>query len=307
VKLSIQKASKQRKFGRELNKVLKQQPGANPFATELRLKGKTSEDDSSNGSALRRSSMGSVWEIVEQIGGRPYYWNRVTNETTYDPPSMIGDIPLPPPPPPKYLLPGITSVQSLHPTAETTEEFVTHTTYDYASHTTEAEEDVLPTPTSSWVLVQEPNPYYWNTETNETTFELPLGVEITPYIAPTVTDSDYYEGEIVSQQEDQQYSDGNEEVISVESSQMWQEITSPSGETVYLSLVNGDSRVDKPEGVTIIITDDDGVDGGGESHWQECIGEDEDGGGLYYYYQNMATGEMRADRPVGLAMIAESV
>lgn len=330
MKLSVQKASKQRKFGRELNKLLKNQPSdKSPLATELQLKSIYGEGGAINQDIgqgkMRRSSLSSVWEKVEQQGGCPYYWNRVTNETTYDPPPLEEDAlapPPPPPPPPKYQLPGLgtgvrgSDSQSVELEAEEAEahEATATTVETAASFGADEDGDGDGESRNCWKLVRESEEleYYWNTHTNETSYSLPEGVSYTEY-------SETAQGEIVI--------DGGGEIGSESESHeagaaltaslggksptsMWQEIATPDGEVVYMNLVNGDSLTERPAGVTIIVTGEEGEE---EVHWQECIGcssEDEEVAAdcpedsYYYYYQNLATGDVRLDRPAGLVMIA---
>jgi hypothetical protein len=322
MKLSIQKASKQRKFGRELNKLLHNQPeGNNSIATELHLKGKHGDggamDTSSKNAGIRPSSIDSVWEIVEQVGGKPYYWNRITNETSYDPPSSVAlSPPPPPPPPPKYQLPGLLPPEPRSEILEDTavciaEENQTETavsgydvSYDVSNNATDEEAVAA----ASWTLVQEEDQaaYYWNTVTNETTFELPEGIVYTNYEGRMNTEEppDATTYTTATAEEDPNSASEAE-------APLWQEFTSPNGELMYMNLTNGNSQVEKPAGTTIIVSEEEGADG--PVHWQECIYYDneqdgEDGGGsYYYYYQNISTGENRTDRPVGLVMIAEIV
>jgi hypothetical protein len=304
-----------------LNKVLQSQPeGSNSIAAELHLKGKHGDggavDTSSrNGGGIQRSSVDSMWDIVEQVGGKPYYWNRVTNETTYEPPTGIAlSTPPPPPPPPKYQLPGLLPPQPHSEIVEDTPEDdqieATVSGFDVGYDESNNATDEEAAAASSWTLVQEADQaaYYWNTVTNETLFELPEGIPFT-----------IYEGLTNTEEEPSQATDtiataeGDPDLITSNSASeapLWQEITSPSGEVMYMNLSNGTSQVEKPVGTTIIVCEEDGVDG--PVHWQECLycDNEQDGegdGGYYYYYQNISTGENRSDRPVGLVMIAEIV
>jgi hypothetical protein len=164
---------------------------------------------------------------------------------------------------------------------------------------------------SPWALVQEADQtaYYWNTVTNETTFELPDGIPYTVYEGLTNTEATDASNTIVTTEGDP---DLPTTFNSPGDAPLWQEITSPSGELIYMNLSNGNSQIEKPVGTTIIVCEEEGGDG--PVHWQECVYYDNDGqedgddGGSYcYYYQNISTGENRSDRPVGLVMIAEAV
>ena len=217
--------------------------------------------------------------------------------------------PPPPPPPPRFQLPGLVESQAIAAGVDCEEEG--HIESETAEYTAETENAELSNPhetsvQSGWTLVQEENQpaYYWNTVTNETTFELPEGV---PYTLFEGSDSRINTTTDTTGEPDD-FPPISETPSLDNATAMWQEITSPNGEMMYTNLENGECRSDKPNGTTIIVCEE--VDGE-TNNWQECIGCNEEGDGqtedsYFYYYQNLNTGEVSADRPVGLVMIAET-
>jgi hypothetical protein len=172
VKASVQKEAASRKFNRLLTKQLASPDSKNPLSTEMNLKNqinnKTPYDYDPN-LASNKPSGKSDWEFVDQGSAGPsYYWNRVTNETTFDRPSVLdnqSDVPPPPPPPPppRRQLPGMDS--SKPPSAPTPQE----TNPTGPTNTADSDDP------TNWELVtnQPGGDYYWNIATNECTYEMP--------------------------------------------------------------------------------------------------------------------------------------
>lgn len=140
---------------------------SNPIALELSLRKKTSnvsaygyDDD------VSASQVASNWQLVDQGNGAPsYYWNKVTNEVTYDLPQELQQqesiAPPKPPPPARRQLPGmkLPGISDATPQSDTVPPTLT-------------EED------KAWKIVEQQGTatYYWNTITNGTTYELPSHV-----------------------------------------------------------------------------------------------------------------------------------
>lgn len=268
IKQTVQKASKERKFKRQLNKALESNPDQNTVALELGLKNKiihgfvpdAPEYDPMN------TYIDKNWEIVHQEGGPPYYWNRKTNETTYDPPTVNMDINTPPPPPPRHL-PGLGSG---------------------------------PVKKSPWVYVyeNEETPYFWNTETNDTTFDQP---------------EDYVEEHAAESAVECAEEATGESSATV----MWQESIDENGEYSYFNIHTGETVLERPNGTLIIVLQNEN---GEEENWHEKVyeGGDEtpedelslqqenDAIGMVFY-QNILTGEIKVDKPEGgFVLIAET-
>lgn len=264
IKASISKESSKRRFAKELTKTMNHEPGANPFAAEMHLRAKHNmHGGAGNDEEHSHEHVSCDWELVPQEGGPPYYWNKLTGETTYEKPEVMTGLAFkPPPPPPPMRLVGIDKPP---PPADTD---VTYNTAETA-YSGGGEDS-----SGAWTYVyeNEPNPYYWNTVTNETTFDRPA-----EYVDPNTGDSS---------------SSGEADLV------YWQEIVDDnSGELSYVSLTDGSSRADRPlHGVVmIVVTDDEGE----EVHWQECV-SDNDGS---IYYKNPTTGEETAERPDGMSLI----
>lgn len=269
MKAQVQKESQKRNMGKKLNRLLAQEPGKNPFALELGLKGK------SNNEKADYVYNESDWELVEDPGQRPYYWNRVTHQTTYDDPAEFGVPKPPPPPPPKMLLAGLPGMVPPPPAAPAA-----------AQVAEEQEEEEVPAPAkSSWVYVcrDEPNPYYWNMETNETSFEPP----------------EAWDGTIYGEESSSNAQEGEAEAEAGTTSQIiWQEQLNENGEYVYYNTVDESYSTERPVGQVIIAVI--GEDGS-EVNWQEYYQDEE------VAYMNLTTGEVVTYRPEGTTLILQSV
>jgi hypothetical protein len=292
VKAAVHKASDQRKFGRQLNNALKNEPGKNAFALELGMKNRLGNDGA-------HSHESSPWELVTQAGEQPYYWNKVTNETTFDKPDDLNASAPPPPPPPPRRLPGMQPPPPLQPNQ------VVRPPPPQPQFTPPPPKFVPPPPAgavvpepepepvrSDWVYVfeNEPSPYYWNTETDETTFDRPDA-----YIAPWTAGAE----STATEQEDEEESAPSDLDLSL----MWQEVEEPSsGETQYVNMASGEVRKEQPNGTLVLVVVNSA---GEEDNWQVCVYEGEedsehDAGDFgTIYYQNMRTGELSDDRPDG--------
>eukprot|EP01040_Poterioochromonas_malhamensis_P002733 gene2733-2910_t len=272
VRQQVTKNSQKQNLSRKLNRLLKEEPGHNPLALELNLKGKASN---SKGEYVGNAS---DWEYVEDPGQRPYYWNRVTHETTYDPPDETGRPKPPPPPPPRMMLPGMQPPPPPRPPVVIEE--VTEEANEVTEDDTELEEPIpVPQKKSPWVyvVINEPNPYYWNPETNETSFQEPTG----------------YEGAIFGQTDPQTSEQIHEEEHEgIESSQIiWQEQINEAGELIYVSAEDGSVLTERPEGQLVVVLLDEE---GNEVHWQEYS---EDGVNIQYIHA--PSGEILNERPEG--------
>ena len=173
----MQKASLARKFDKQLSRQLTNPDCKNPISTELNLRNRINkvspygQDPSEHEPPPPKTD----WEYVEQGLGQPsYYWNRTTNETTYDMPYELqaqyeasAAPPTPPPPPVRHALPGLGGGMSLPQAAAATPSVVEE------SHSTSV------TDISAWQLVErsteEGGSYYWNSVTNESSYEAPQG------------------------------------------------------------------------------------------------------------------------------------
>lgn len=282
IKAQIRKESGSRRFGKELNKLLQAQPSKNPLALEFKLKNKNNEDGAEYGTEDIVAE-----EYQEQLV--PVGIPRVSRRAS---------VPPPPPPPKKVDLEDSTITTNMKDlSVQSTGEVVMkppppgavpppHNITEELSTTTEAT-TVTSVPFSSpWTYVFEGEefPYYWNIETNETTFETPDG----------------YTGAKYSAQEWITTTDGEETAFTI-TADMWQEvIIDGSSDTNYVNMVTGATRSDRPHGTVYIISTpaDSGLEQ--EETWQEYLAED----GYTYYYNNN-TGESVYDRPKGLSTIYE--
>jgi hypothetical protein len=267
VRKQIQRESQKRIVSRKLNRALQEDSGKNPFALELSLKGKTHDQKSNYVNKV------SDWEIVEDPGQRPYYWNRVTNETSYDAPvDQNHDRALPPPPPRMLPMANMTPL----PIPERIEENAD----ENENENDQTEQQISESAPGKWYYVceNEPNPYYWNIETNETSFEIPEGYDGAIYSTDAV-------GESATEEE------------SFSSQIIWQEQVNEDGEYYYLNTSDGSVSYVKPIGqLYIAVVDEEG----NEFNWQEI----NDGENLYYY--NVTTGESVYEPPAGTTLIVQT-
>lgn len=272
----MKKESQKRNFGRKLNKLLNEDPDKNPLAAEIGLRGKA-------GNQNKAEATPEDWELVEEPGQRPYYWNKVTNETTYDNPIETNF--KPPPPPPPMRLPGM-----MQPPPPATPKVVVEPTEVYQIN--EAPEESQPEPPfepetvgdENWVYVceNEPNPYYWNIVTNETSFTVPSG--FTGKIYSTNTNSNT----------ENSLSENNQAGDTL----IYQETLNENGEVIYVNSVDGSVIEYRPEGQLIVVQIDET---GQEINWAEYYDEE----GIPYYY-NTASEEMIREKPIGSIMIVTS-
>jgi hypothetical protein len=265
----------------KLNRLLAHEPGQNPFALELNLKGKA---ENIKGEYVNDAS---DWELIEDTGQRPYYYNRKTHLTTYDNPEEMNKPP--PPPPPRAALPGLGGVPPPPPRRPTFLPPIGENTVSNNNEREDEEEEPqqleqIPEEESAsaeysepsannnkasngWVYVchNEPTPYYWNMTTNETTFEAPAAWDGTIY------------GE-----------DNTNNGGSSSSQIIWQEQINENGEVFYYNTSDGSQSSYKPAGQTVIAVLDDE---GNETNWQEF---DENGS---MCYMNSVTGEVISEKP----------
>jgi hypothetical protein len=168
VKANVQKDAASRKFNRLLSKQLASPDAKDPVATEINLRNQVNKKTpygSDPNSTSANLSEKLNWEFVDQgTSGPSYYWNRTTNETTFDRPAEMDHgpnaPPPPPPPPPRRQLPGMQAVP----------ETLVEPPTPAAELNKSDSEDV-----SNWELVttQPGGDYYWNIVTNECTYEMP--------------------------------------------------------------------------------------------------------------------------------------
>jgi hypothetical protein len=177
-KLIIQKAAAKRKFERQLQKNLKSNENMNPMALEFQLK-RNQEGAGPPASTNQNfnQSHQSDWELVEQIGAPSYYWNRSTNETSYE-------------------LPG--TEQSTVPKNEqrsTSNEETTKVFVEEVSSPSSADDQ-------GWLSCQNENGsrYFWNYHTNETVFTLPAHLD--PNTIPLYTPEAFETPEEVSSEKE---------------------------------------------------------------------------------------------------------
>jgi hypothetical protein len=176
VKASVQKDAASRKFNRLLSKQLASPDAKNPVSTEINLRNQLNNKtpyDSDPNFASSNPSQSSSWEFVDQGSSGPsYYWNRTTNETTFDRPAELDNgpgapPPPPPPPPPRRQLPGMQTVIE----TESSDAPPPPPPPPPASELNKDDSEDA----SNWELVttQPGGDYYWNVVTNECTYEMP--------------------------------------------------------------------------------------------------------------------------------------
>ncbi len=142
---------------------------------------------------------------------------------------------------------------------------------------------------SGWVYVfeNELSPYYWNMNTNTTSFTKPPDYTGELYINDAVVRPQESEGVVVHDQQP---------VVIV-----WQALVRDDGELYYLNIAECSISTDRPIGDVFIVTQ--GVEGDEET-WQECVTEDNGVDSVCYI--NLATDEATTMRPAGITIIVQS-
>jgi len=211
-----------------------------------------------------KEAIDAAWQYVYQNEPQPYYWNTVTGATTFD----IEET-------------SLTQRGARMPSAM----------LDSVSEI--AAQAASEPPASAWVYVSEneETPYYWNTETNETTLS----------IAETdLTDSEVVFGANVGT------ADAPADGESV--CEWWIEVASDvEGEVQYMNVTTQDIIDFRPDGNVVVVVEDET---GETVNWQEFLYNDADvefDGGMLtagmIYYQNALTNEITVERPAGSVMI----
>ena len=273
-----------RNFTRKLDKALSTAtPGTNVLTLELGMRGKVT-----NNVINDIPSTGPCnWVMITDPGQAPYYFNKVTGESTYERPEEFNRVLPPPPPPPPQKLPGMAppppppkpaDQQPVVP-AEPEPELEPHYEPEQQPEHEQAQEyQETSTQPKGWVYVciNEPNPYYWNISTNETSFEQPEDFDGTIY-NEDLSNTSYTESNDYSS------------VIT------WQELYTENGEVYYSNLVDGSVSYERPMGTTFIqVIAEDGT----QVDWQYCA--DEEGNG---YYHNLVSNETTIEPPMGTTLI----
>jgi hypothetical protein len=196
-KLAIQKAAAQRKFEKQLQKNLKSNERVNPMAAEIQFRRQlTSPADGE--SPVREEGTGTRdWELIQQIGAPSYYWNRVTNETTYELPTQDS-----------------TQVQVQ---SEEAAEAQSQAQAQWQKSFSEVAQ-AAPPPTRSedqgWLSCQneDGSQYYWNYLTNEAVLTLPAHLDpnsIPPYLPESAEEADSVSRVLSPEEKQQAESDPN--------------------------------------------------------------------------------------------------
>lgn len=199
---------------------MKENENANPLALEYQLKNqKFNSSSSSSSSQSNKNNIHSDWELVEQIGAPSYYWNRVTNETTYTPPTVENNSapPPPPPPPPKFQLPGLTQQNNKPEQVHHNNEQV-DTIEDIQEQSEPKVVESLSEEDQGWLSCQNNDGtiYYWNYLTNDTLFTLPSHLDpnsIPPYVPETVEEENNNENVVSVEDKEQAESDPSNWIV----------------------------------------------------------------------------------------------
>lgn len=270
IKQKIQKESQERKFERKLNKVLSTNPDKNPLATELAMRGKAVEV-----------------EKVAQSG--------ITE-------SDSANKPPPPPPPPQrvkvMIKPEENEIQQNESpsTNETTENESSKASSAYVF--------------SGWVYVfeNEVTPYYWNVNTNETSFYAPKEYKGELYTSNGIVYPENTNGgentseasEVTAANDLGDESASNQQVV------LWREVSNEeTGEIYYVNTADESLVViDRPLGDVFItsmkvINEETGETA--EENWQEFVNEDT------VMYRSLLTDEIVAEKPIGITIVAQTI
>lgn len=207
----------------------------------------------------------AAWQYVYQNEPQPYYWNTATGATTFD----------------------------INETSLTQKGAQMPMVMMESASEIEVKYQAEPFPASAWMYVSEneETPYYWNTETNQTTLD----------VSETDLAADAADTSAAAATEDE--GAGAEDVC-----EWWMEVASDvEGEVQYMNVTTQVVIDYAPDGHVVIVVEDES---GETMNWQELVYDDADvsiegidlTAGMLYY-QNALTNEIMLERPVGALMI----